>query len=41
MYSYELIWKQVINEEIKNYQSIYVNCIDLIPDVKEVITRIS
>lgn len=33
--SYEIIWEQIINKEIKNYQTIYINCIDLIPNIKE------
>lgn len=33
--SYEIIWEKVINKELGNYQSIYVNCIELIPNVKE------
>ncbi|MCM1120558.1 MAG: hypothetical protein NC543_14495 [bacterium] len=33
--SYEIIWKKVIEEEIYNYLSIYTNCIELIPNVKE------
>lgn len=33
--SYEIIWEKVIKEEINNYQSIYTNCIELIPNVKE------
>lgn len=33
--SYEMIWERVISKEIKNYQSLYTNCIELIPNVKE------
>ena len=33
--SYEIIWERVIKKELDNYQSIYVNCIELIPNVKE------
>lgn len=33
--SYELIWEKVISKELDNYQSLYVNCIELIPNVKE------
>ena len=33
--SYEIIWENVISKELDNYQSIYVNCIELIPNVKE------
>lgn len=33
--SYEEIWNKVILKEIRNYQSIYVNSIELIPNVKE------
>lgn len=33
--SYEVIWEKVIRKEIDNYRSIYVNCIELIPNVKE------
>lgn len=33
--SYELIWERVISKELDNYQSLYVNCIELIPNVKE------
>lgn len=33
--SYEMIWEKVISKEIGNYQSLYVNCIELIPNVKE------
>ncbi len=33
--SYEKIWNEVIHREISNYQSTYVNCIELIPNVKE------
>lgn len=33
--SYEVIWNKVISKEIINYQTIYTNCIELIPNVKE------
>lgn len=33
--SYEMIWEKVISKEIGNYQSLYTNCIELIPNVKE------
>ena len=33
--SYNIIWDKIINAEIKNYQSLYVNCIELIPNIKE------
>lgn len=33
--SYEVIWEKVISRELDNYQSIYVNCIEFIPDMKE------
>ncbi len=33
--SYEMIWEKVICKELDNYQSLYVNCIELIPNVKE------
>lgn len=35
--SYELIWKEVIAKEIAVYQRLYVNCIELIPNIKEAI----
>ncbi|MBO5474341.1 MAG: hypothetical protein J6A08_11260 [Lachnospiraceae bacterium] len=37
--SYEMIWDKVIRKEIDNYQSSYVNCIELIPNVKEEIWK--
>lgn len=37
--SYEIIWEKVIRKEIDNYQSSYVNCIELIPNVKEEIWK--
>lgn len=33
--SYEKIWNNLINEEIKNYQEKYFECIQLIPNAKE------
>ncbi|MBR2408368.1 MAG: hypothetical protein IKB07_05370 [Lachnospiraceae bacterium] len=33
--SYEVIWDKVISEEISNYQTVYTNCIELIPNIKE------
>lgn len=33
--SYEVIWEKVISRELENYQSLYVNCIEFIPNVKE------
>lgn len=33
--SYEMIWDKVINKEINNYRSLYMNCIELIPNIKE------
>ena len=33
--SYEVIWTKVISKEINNYQSLNVNCIELIPNLKE------
>lgn len=33
--SYEIIWDTLINEEIENYRSIYIRCIETIPNVKE------
>lgn len=33
--SYEIIWLKVIKKELDNYQSLYVNCVELIPNVKE------
>lgn len=33
--SYEVIWENVIHAEIINYQTLYTNCIELIPNVKE------
>ncbi len=33
--SYEMIWEKVISKELDNYQSLYVNCIEFIPNVKE------
>lgn len=33
--SYEVIWQNVIQKEISNYQSYYANCIELIPNLKE------
>lgn len=32
---YEVIWQEVIQKEISNYQSRYANCIELIPNLKE------
>lgn len=37
--NYEIIWEKVIRKEIDNYQSSYVNCIELIPNVKEEIWK--
>ena len=33
--SYEIIWEMIISREINNYCSIYANCIELIPNIKE------
>lgn len=33
--SYEMIWEKVIRKELDNYKSLYVNCIEFIPNVKE------
>ncbi|MBQ7066866.1 MAG: hypothetical protein IJN92_08575 [Lachnospiraceae bacterium] len=33
--SYEIIWEKVISKELDNYQTLYVNCIEFIPNVKE------
>lgn len=33
--SYEIIWDKIISKELNNYQSLYINCIELIPNVKE------
>lgn len=33
--SYEIIWEKIISKELSNYQSLYANCIELIPNVKE------
>lgn len=37
--SYEMIWEKIICKELNNYQTIYVNCIEFIPNVKEEIWR--
>lgn len=33
--SYEMIWERVIRKELDNYRSLYVNCIEFIPNIKE------
>ena len=33
--SYEVIWNKLISVEIANYRTIYTNCIELIPNIKE------
>lgn len=33
--SYEIIWETVISKELNNYRSIYANCIEFIPNIKE------
>lgn len=33
--SYEKIWNKIISKEIENYQNVFANCIELIPDPKE------
>lgn len=37
--SYEIIWNEIINKELYNYQSIYGNCIKFIPNIKEEIWK--
>lgn len=37
--SYEMIWEEIIYKELNNYQTIYANCIELIPNVKEEIWK--
>lgn len=37
--SYEMIWEKVISKELGNYQALYVNCIEFIPNVKEEIWK--
>ena len=33
--SYEIIWEKIISKELNNYQSLYTNCIEFIPNTKE------
>ena len=37
--SYEIIWQDVIEREIHNYKLKYVNCIEVIPNIKEEIWK--
>ncbi len=37
--SYEIIWKEIICKEIDNYNSVYVGCLDFIPNVKDEIWK--